>query len=143
LIRRAALCHDCRLYCFHSLCYCCLLPVILLVLLSAVFFLLNDALSFALYTLSLHDALPIYPDVPDNGKSLSMVNISLRLPSERRSEEHTSELQSRFDLVCRLLLEKKINLRITTSFCCFYDCFLVYSVALLAGLVLLATFIVS
>src|SRR5207249_12190874 len=37
---------------------------------------------------------------------LVVVDIEMRLP-ERRSEEHTSELQSRFDLVCRLLLEKK------------------------------------
>src|SRR6266496_6861656 len=67
------------------------------------FFFFNDTATTEIYTLSLHDALPIgaehYPveieagDAPDG--------------SPHRSEEHTSELQSRRDLVCRLLLEKK------------------------------------
>src|SRR5699024_11680007 len=73
----------------------------------------------ALYTLSLHDALPISSNVPSSLSSrLSIsrtptVNDSSPSPDRwplRRSEEHTSELQSRFDLVCRLLLEKK-NIR--------------------------------
>src|SRR5437868_15111884 len=64
-----------------------------------------------IYTLSLHDALPICP-----GRSRPMRRHRggcappWRTPRRRRrsrSEEHTSELQSRFDLVCRLLLEKK------------------------------------
>src|SRR5438874_9852929 len=58
-----------------------------------------------LYTLSLHDALPISAAPVDNRHELD------RFPPPRwetiRSEEHTSELQSRRDLVCRLLLEKK------------------------------------
>src|SRR5437868_12178957 len=60
------------------------------------------------YTLSLHDALPIYPSRPVAQRRVLHIlrrsRTALRLV---RSEEHTSELQSRFDLVCRLLLEKK------------------------------------
>src|SRR5256885_7463929 len=77
------------------------------------FFFFNDTATTEIYTLSLHDALPIfaslYPGcVPTNitdpnGPSLSSFNY-LRQP---RSEEHTSELQSPCNLVCRLLLEKK------------------------------------
>src|SRR2546426_4926078 len=70
------------------------------------FFFFNDTATTEIYTLSLHDALPI----------LSILTMS---PSRRtrlvegspwiisRSEEHTSELQSPCNLVCRLLLEKK------------------------------------
>src|SRR5207249_12211191 len=74
-----------------------------------------------LYTLSLHDALPISPEKVhviyagvdlarfDPGKTdRDRVRREWGVgPEETRSEEHTSELQSRFDLVCRLLLEKK------------------------------------
>src|SRR5699024_11697993 len=81
-----------------------------------------------LYTPSLHDALPICTtehtqapvafegDRADGGHgvltsvfglALLQSSTALRLQDDRRSEEHTSELQSRFDLVCRLLLEKK------------------------------------
>src|SRR5207247_5614864 len=93
--------------------------------------------SSALYTLSLHDALPILPDTTAPRAASSAVFETVRLwtvsgwPPSRmcpaigrpmipnpmnptgvlsgcvRSEEHTSELQSRVDLVCRLLLEKK------------------------------------
>src|SRR6266513_6562852 len=69
------------------------------------FFFFNDTATTEIYTLSLHDALPILIS--------ACRGISRRLwiwhPSRSRSEEHTSELQSRFDLVCRLLLEKKKN----------------------------------
>src|SRR5699024_12297142 len=66
------------------------------------------------YTLSLHDALPIcggfrrYSTV-GYAPSSRGAGLGRRQPvtGDRRSEEHTSELQSRFDLVCRLLLEKK------------------------------------
>src|SRR5947209_5128098 len=64
------------------------------------------------YTLSLHDALPIYPR-PDAGRRTprpSRRTLYSAPPARRqseRSEEHTSELQSRQYLVCRLLLEKK------------------------------------
>src|SRR5437868_7164213 len=61
-----------------------------------------------LYTLSLHDALPI--SVVTGVPVESPVMLIGQAPGVRegpRSEEHTSELQSRFDLVCRLLLEKK------------------------------------
>src|SRR6478672_13561029 len=70
-----------------------------------VFFFFNDTATTEIYTLSLHDALPIsgWPGTPPGpGRSR-------RCPTRQRSEEHTSELQSRSDLVCRLLLEKKKN----------------------------------
>src|SRR5437868_7651292 len=65
-----------------------------------------------IYTLSLHDALPISLHYAAGAEQLSYLDIApveeLAAPSlQARSEEHTSELQSRFDLVCRLLLEKK------------------------------------
>src|SRR5204863_4701680 len=61
----------------------------------------------ALYTLSLHDALPICPSWL-RASELCKRNPRLFAPVWLvRSEEHTSELQSRRDLVCRLLLEKK------------------------------------
>src|SRR5216683_7756660 len=76
------------------------------------FFFFNDTATTEIYTLSLHDALPICvagarlrADVetqPPVGHLLGRNDLCLR-----RSEEHTSELQSRSDLVCRLLLEKK------------------------------------
>src|SRR5207248_10281451 len=68
-----------------------------------------------LYTLSLHDALPIFSHgVRMNPSRLVMTSATpatmtaiRMLPNCIRSEEHTSELQSPYDLVCRLLLEKK------------------------------------
>src|SRR5437868_15471293 len=60
----------------------------------------------AIYTLSLHDALPISSSVMRGGRVASPRQRRAQ-PIRCRSEEHTSELQSRFDLVCRLLLEKK------------------------------------
>src|SRR6266536_6264924 len=67
------------------------------------FFFFNDTATTEIYTLSLHDALPIC------GESFELEQVQLPWlePWELRSEEHTSELQSRVDLVCRLLLEKK------------------------------------
>src|SRR5215813_8767959 len=74
-------------------------------LLSCFFFFFNDTATTEIYTLSLHDALPIYPvaDVFHSGGGEQLRCVE-RLG---RSEEHTSELQSRPHLVCRLLLEKK------------------------------------
>src|SRR2546429_6413983 len=71
------------------------------------FFFFNDTATTEIYTLSLHDALPIYQGrllVANPGLGLVWV---LNHRAEPRSEEHTSELQSRLHLVCRLLLEKK------------------------------------
>src|SRR5712664_5018100 len=67
------------------------------------FFFFNDTATTEIYTLSLHDALPISSFCSCSPWCMS------RWPScrRKRSEEHTSELQSRSDLVCRLLLEKK------------------------------------
>src|SRR3989442_4147965 len=72
-----------------------------------IFFFFNDTATTEIYTLSLHDALPIYR--LHERRHLAHERGALRDPLEplRRSEEHTSELQSRPHLVCRLLLEKK------------------------------------
>src|SRR5699024_12098047 len=103
--------------------------------LLSLFFLFTAPSTPYIYTLSLHDALPILRHLPAGHivllssllsfffSSLLSLRLSFlpgilrfplpRLPGQRyrgyrsRSEEHTSELQSRFDLVCRLLLEKK------------------------------------
>src|SRR2546430_16620090 len=87
----------------------CLLATIMCIFF---FFFFNDTATTEIYTLSLHDALPIcrkklfiwgwedYSDVfPDTGRHRTEFAV--------RSEEHTSELQSQSNLVCRLLLEKK------------------------------------
>src|SRR3712207_7968307 len=97
---------------------------------SSVFF--NDTATTEIYTLSLHDALPISDDgdgatphvgdvdeaavgrpgdvlgaVPDRDRGHDRIGVRVDHRDDR-SEEHTSELQSRQYLVCRLLLEKKI-----------------------------------
>src|SRR5947207_11447213 len=59
-----------------------------------------------IYTLSLHDALPIFRTHPDGSDCDRHAGGGVRHPASR-SEEHTSELQSHSELVCRLLLEKK------------------------------------
>src|SRR4030042_6996971 len=68
------------------------------------FFFFNDTATTEIYTLSLHDAFPIWSAV-----DLAKEDVHERHDHARadRSEEHTSELQSRLHLVCRLLLEKK------------------------------------
>src|SRR2546429_968849 len=93
----------------------------------SLFFFFNDTATTEIYTLSLHDALPIsYPVLsavlreaaaPSNlstaravqprMKNVSWPKGALAKTRMQRSEEHTSELQSRLHLVCRLLLEKK------------------------------------
>src|SRR6266849_10591399 len=69
------------------------------------FFFFNDTATTEIYTLSLHDALPI------SGRRFLPIHrfapTGRNRRTGRRSEEHTSELQSRVDIVCRLLLEKK------------------------------------
>src|SRR2546422_8511888 len=92
-------------------------------------FFFNDTATTEIYTLSLHDALPIYLDQPVAEQRMAVdgrlsrqadacrgiwcrrgCNFILAQASQHcvaRSEEHTSELQSRLHLVCRLLLEKK------------------------------------
>src|SRR5438067_7265891 len=72
---------------------------------SFFFFFFNDTATTEIYTLSLHDALPISGQ--SDCHSRSDPDARRRRLLLGRSEEHTSELQSRFDLVCRLLLEKK------------------------------------
>src|SRR5436309_4322845 len=89
---------------------------------SFFFFFFNDTATTEIYTLSLHDALPIFHS---GGPVHHRPRVRLRprgFPRRRhrpmrdyrdRSEEHTSELQSRENLVCRLLLEKKKKKRET------------------------------
>src|SRR5215217_9526897 len=72
------------------------------------FFFFNDTATTEIYTLSLHDALPISCAGTPSRAMNQVASRSLRSISPApRSEEHTSELQSRQYLVCRLLLEKK------------------------------------
>src|SRR2546429_9645625 len=79
------------------------------------FFFFNDTATTEIYTLSLHDALPIStntsrscaPPVSFGSRSTMIWPDPVVSARKMRSEEHTSELQSRLHLVCRLLLEKK------------------------------------
>src|SRR5260370_39988278 len=83
------------------------------------FFFFNDTATTEIYTLSLHDALPIWRRKPRNDCRATRprpayceaLDCLVVQPKRRtrpcRSEEHTSELQSHLNLVCRLLLEKK------------------------------------
>src|ERR1039458_124694 len=71
----------------------------------ACFFFFNDTATTEIYTLSLHDALPI--SVILDAGAYNSFQWSTTETTETRSEEHTSELQSLRHLVCRLLLEKK------------------------------------
>src|SRR2546426_5809784 len=78
--------------------------------LSYFFFFFNDTATTEIYTLSLHDALPISDHMIRDWflPALQSAGIrAVRFHDLRRSEEHTSELQSPCNLVCRLLLEKK------------------------------------
>src|SRR5947207_7836122 len=74
---------------------------------SPSFFFFNDTAPPEIYTLSLHDALPISQPGVHSFPCQSMSLPGGVLVIDWRSEEHTSELQSHSDLVCRLLLEKK------------------------------------
>src|SRR2546427_7663851 len=86
---------------------------------SSLFFFFNDTATTEIYTLSLHDALPICARLARHHRGRLRVDESRRCggalprrdahgrPHGDRSEEHTSELQSQSNLVCRLLLEKK------------------------------------
>src|SRR3712207_8310626 len=97
------------------------------------FFFFNDTATTEIYTLSLHDALPIsqggghrrrarrgHRRLPPNPTGLTHHGRRDHPDSRRddrpdRSEEHTSELQSRQYLVCRLLLEKKKSITLSTT----------------------------
>src|SRR5256885_5577206 len=97
------------------------------------FFFFNDTATTEIYTLSLHDALPIFSARELNGVGEPISGKSFVQPQSQhpflqselfgrklRSEEHTSELQSPCNLVCRLLLEKKTI--ISLSPCLPYQC---------------------
>src|SRR6201999_4666430 len=71
------------------------------------FIFFNDTATTEIYTLSLHDALPISP--PTHWWRIVMPASKPAWTASWRSEEHTSELQSLRHLVCRLLLEKKLR----------------------------------
>src|SRR5688572_31981915 len=88
--------------------------------LSCSFFFFNDAATTEIYTLSLHDALPISRRSSGGDSrfeisrrptsdmcSVRGMGVADSVSTSTRSEEHTSELQSQSNLVCRLLLEKK------------------------------------
>src|SRR5256885_11022518 len=85
--------------------FCRTLFNILPVILFCFFFFFNDTATTEIYTLSLHDALPICRS-PGGGWARSR-RWTMSRSCAPRSEEHTSELQSPCNLVCRLLLEKK------------------------------------
>src|SRR6266853_7007497 len=70
-------------------------------------FFFNDTATTEIYTLSLHDALPISEPRLRRLIVAGVVLLIAAEPVALRSEEHTSELQSQSNLVCRLLLEKK------------------------------------
>src|SRR2546426_12496430 len=87
---------------------------------SSFFFFFNDTATTEIYTLSLHDALPISAGAVDAVGEAARINRPHGMAidaggtvyfsdrgNHQRSEEHTSELQSPCNLVCRLLLEKK------------------------------------
>src|SRR5256885_12436368 len=78
---------------------------------TSFFFFFNDTATTEIYTLSLHDALPISRSAwPSSCQGGAGRRGSSHGPAATRSEEHTSELQSPCKIVCRLLLEKK-NIR--------------------------------
>src|SRR2546427_9922332 len=80
------------------------------------FFFFNDTATTEIYTLSLHDALPICLHHAMGGSCGEKTSIlCYRRRVAPRSEEHTSELQSQSNLVCRLLLEKKKNDRLPSG----------------------------
>src|SRR2546427_8881637 len=95
------------------------------------FFFFNDTATTEIYTLSLHDALPISTSIPtpstcnsaptshraDTPGSSPRARGWRTWASASRSEEHTSELQSQSNLVCRLLLEKKKKNCVATREC--------------------------
>src|ERR1043165_10273460 len=77
---------------------------------AVLLFVFNDTATTEIYTLSLHDALPIYVLDPLHVGLRHRLDVADFTDGVERSEEHTSELQSRWPyLVCRLLLEKKIT----------------------------------
>src|SRR5258705_1009938 len=90
---------------------------------SLIFFFFNDTATTEIYTLSLHDALPICTYwnatspwiVPQKARTIRRHRVRRSSPNMCRSEEHTSELQSLRHLVCRLLLEKKQRTPLRTA----------------------------
>src|SRR5438132_14060270 len=98
-------------YSFFCMHVCCLCFTYLLYFIFSSSFFFNAPATPNIYTLSLHDALPISaplpPDPPTGHPRRPDPRTGAPAQPALRSEEHTSELQSHSDLVCRLLLEKK------------------------------------
>src|SRR5688572_33505832 len=84
-----------------------LLYIICFIFFLFFFFFFNDTATTEIYTLSLHDALPICRRFTSYEQIEGIPYMVVKHDGRRRSEEHTSELQSQSNLVCRLLLEKK------------------------------------
>src|SRR5688572_32122930 len=88
-------------------------------MISIFLFFFNYTVPTEIYTLSLHDALPILVVVPylvsrsPEAFYELLVKEQVTVLNQTRSEEHTSELQSQSNLVCRLLLEKKKSSTVT------------------------------
>src|SRR5256885_6150372 len=97
----------------HASSTCTMLSLIVVYCLFFFFFFFNDTATTEIYTLSLHDALPISSarlrSCPRSGpvRTSRPSGVMRTSFTPSRSEEHTSELQSPCNLVCRLLLEKK------------------------------------
>src|SRR2546427_9951217 len=94
----------------------CVLCILIFFIYTFFFFFFNDTATTEIYTLSLHDALPIsacgsrHPSCRWHATGRGRrpcCGLRWRCGNDIRSEEHTSELQSQSNLVCRLLLEKK------------------------------------
>src|SRR5205823_14977590 len=106
-----------------SLFYCCSCSLWISYSMCFIFFFFSATAPTEIYTLSLHDALPIFAGefdvltVPafDHAADGEVIRVQELAPGASRSEEHTSELQSLAYLVCRLLLEKKKNANSNTS----------------------------
>src|SRR2546430_10371941 len=111
-----------------SISRCCLSQVFLSRHTASLFFFFNDTATTEIYTLSLHDALPICvfqvgsvvgPAI--SGLLVAHIGFPLVYALDAlRSEEHTSELQSQSNLVCRLLLEKKKMTHTCSACACRY-----------------------
>src|SRR5262245_66675492 len=95
----------------HSYVFLVLILLLLSLFFSFFLFFFNDTATTEIYTLSLHDALPILTGHRDPDVLISAIKRgsfdTILMAMNPRSEEHTSELQSLRHLVCRLLLEKK------------------------------------
>src|SRR5260370_34584323 len=103
---------------------CCFQSVVSTLSSFPLYFFFNDTATTEIYTLSLHDALPICGLRSHSRSCRASAGLLIRfgrtgcervVRPKLRSEEHTSELQSHLNLVCRLLLEKKKKIKRTIN----------------------------